>query len=88
MKLKYLISHRKLNSNTINEFELGYAPNSWNDLFNYLTKVEKFSSNLILKAGLVVAKDSTNKIYDRFRNRIIVPIHDIQGRVVALAVDP
>ena len=35
---QYLISHRKLNSKNIDDFELGFAPNSWNDLFNYLTK--------------------------------------------------
>jgi len=81
--LKYLISQRNLNNKTINDFGLGFAPNSWNDLFNYLTKVEKFSSNLILSAGLAVSKDNSDKVYDRFRNRLIVPIHDIQGRVVA-----
>ncbi len=81
--LKYLISQRNLNNKTINDFGLGFAPNSWNDLFNYLTKVEKFPSNLILSAGLAVSKDNSDKVYDRFRNRLIVPIHDIQGRVVA-----
>lgn len=79
----YLTSQRNLNIKNINDFELGYAPNSWNDLFNYLSKVEKFPLNLILSAGLVVSKDNTNKVYDRFRNRLIVPIFDMQGRVVA-----
>ncbi len=79
----YLTSQRNLNIKNINDFELGYAPNSWNDLFNYLSKVEKFPLKLILSAGLVVSKDNTNKVYDRFRNRLIVPIFDMQGRVVA-----
>ena len=79
----YLTSQRNLNIKNINDFELGYAPNSWNDLFNYLSKVEKFPLNLILSAGLVVSKDNTDKVYDRFRNRLIVPIFDMQGRVVA-----
>jgi len=79
----YLTSQRNLNIKNINDFELGYAPNSWNDLFNYLSKVEKFPLKLILSAGLVVSKDNTDKVYDRFRNRLIVPIFDIQGRVVA-----
>ncbi len=79
----YLTSQRNLNIKNINDFELGYAPNSWNDLFNYLSKVEKFPLNLILSAGLVVSKGNTDKVYDRFRNRLIVPIFDIQGRVVA-----
>ncbi len=79
----YLTSQRNLNIKNINDFELGYAPNSWNELFNYLSKVEKFPLKLILSAGLVVSKDNTDKVYDRFRNRLIVPIFDMQGRVVA-----
>ncbi|MDC3118989.1 DNA primase [Prochlorococcus sp. AH-716-K03] len=79
----YLISQRNLNIKNINDFELGYAPDSWNDLFNYLSNVEKFPLKLILSAGLVVSKENSNKVYDRFRNRLIVPIFDLQGRVVA-----
>ena len=81
--LHYLKQNRSLNISTIENFELGYAPNSWTDLYEYLTKVEKFSKDLILKAGLIISKDKENKIYDRFRNRLIVPIFDPQGRVVA-----
>ncbi len=81
--LHYLISQRNLNTAHINDFELGYAPNSWNDLFNYLLKVEKFPLRLILSAGLAVSKENSDKVYDRFRNRLIVPIFDFQGRVVA-----
>ena len=81
--MNYLKSQRNLSSNIINEFELGFAPNSWNDLFNYLLKVEKLPINSILSSGLVISKDNSDKNYDRFRNRLIVPIHDMQGRVVA-----
>ncbi len=79
----YLTSKRNLNTKNINDFELGFAPNSWNDLFNYLSKVEKFPIKSILSAGLVISKENSDKIYDRFRNRLIVPIFDMQGRVVA-----
>jgi len=81
--LHYLTTKRNLNIKNINDFELGYAPNSWNDLCNYLSKVEKFPINLILSAGLIVSKENSDKVYDRFRNRLIVPIFDMQGRVVA-----
>ena len=81
--LNYLLSQRNLNSKIINDFELGFAPNSWNDLFNYLSKVEKYPLNLITSSGLAISKDNSDKFYDRFRNRLIVPIHDMQGRVVA-----
>ncbi len=79
----YLTSKRNLTTKNINDFELGFAPNSWNDLFNYLSKVEKFPIKSILSAGLVISKENSDKIYDRFRNRLIVPIFDMQGRVVA-----
>ena len=81
--MNYLMSRRKLNNKIIAEFELGFSPNSWNDLFNYLSKVEKFPIDLILSSGLAISKEKTGKTFDRFRNRLIVPIHDMQGRVVA-----
>ena len=79
----YLICNRNLDLKDINKFELGFAPNSWNSLFDYLVKIEKFPINLIRDSGLVTSKENSDKIYDRFRNRLIVPIYDIQGRVVA-----
>ena len=85
--MNYLISQRRLNNKIIAEFELGFAPNSWNDLFNYLSIVEKFPTDLIISSGLAISKENSDKTYDRFRNRLIVPIHDMQGRVVVLAVD-
>ena len=81
--LDYLIKNRKLNKSTIDDFEIGYAPNSWTALYDYLIKVEKFSIDSILKAGLIILKEKEKKTYDRFRNRLIVPIFDPQGRVVA-----
>ena len=81
--LEYLKKNRKLNHSSIDDFEIGYAPNSWTDLYDYLTKVEKFSKEIILEAGLIISKENENKVYDRFRNRLIVPIFDPQGRVVA-----
>ena len=81
--MNYLLSKRNLNNKIINDFDLGFAPASWNDLFNYLSKVEKFPINLIVRSGLAISKENSDKIYDRFRNRLIVPIHDMQGRVVA-----
>ena len=77
----YLVNKRKLNNSIINDFELGYAPNSWNDLLNYLTKLEGFSEETILNSGLISMKE--DRKYDRFRNRLMIPILDPQGRVVA-----
>ena len=81
--INYLYKERNLNKQTIDQFELGFAPNSWNKLYEYLIKVEKFDFDLILKSGLVISKNEKNKVYDRFRNRLIVPIFDMQGRTIA-----
>ena len=79
----YLTFQRNLSIKNINDFELGFAPNSWDELFNYLSKVERFPLKTILNAGLIVSKGNSQKVYDRFRNRLIVPIFDLQGRVIA-----
>ena len=81
--LDYLLNQRNLDKNIIEDFELGYAPNSWNNLYLYLTQVEKFSIESIKNAGLIISKENDKKIFDRFRNRLIVPIFDLQGRTVA-----
>ena len=81
--LNYLLKNRNLNKSIIDKFELGFAPNSWNKLYEYLINVEKFDFDLVLKSGLIISKEEKNKVYDRFRNRLIVPIFDMQGRTVA-----
>jgi len=79
----YLIKSRQLSKSCINNFELGYAPNQWDELLTYLQKVENIPLELIESAGLIVPRKGGNGFYDRFRNRVIVPIHDRQGRVIA-----
>jgi len=61
-------------------FLLGYAPKSWNALLNYLTK-KGFKPELIKKAGLAV--QGSKGYYDTFRDRVIFPIHDLRGDVIA-----
>jgi len=80
--LNYLTNHRKLNRNIIEDFELGFAPDSWTNLYEYLLKSKGFSYEAILNSGLIISKDNKNKVFDRFRNRLMVPIYDSQSRVV------
>ncbi len=80
--LDYLTKSRSLSEATLEEFGLGYAPDKWDALLNHLKQVEGLSSELLEAAGLVVARKGGGGFYDRFRNRIIVPIRDRQGRVV------
>lgn len=80
--LEYL-RRRSLSDETISLFQLGFAPASWDKLTSFLTK-QGFSPKLLLQAGLSIENNSDSfSMHDRFRNRIIFPIHDYRGRVVA-----
>ena len=79
--LEYLKS-RGLTEKTIKDFSLGFAPDEWGALMNYL-KSKGYSEKEMDKAGLI--KESGGKTYDRFRSRIIFPINDPSGRAVAFS---
>ncbi len=61
-------------------FGLGFAPEGWDHLLSALARDED-SRNALLRAGLVVKK-ANGGYYDRFRNRVMFPIHDGRGRIV------
>ena len=77
--MEYL-SGRGVNPKFIRENELGYAPNSWNDLYDYLI-AKGFEKEDIISLGL--AKEGEKGIYDVFRNRIMFPIYSPQGSIIA-----
>lgn len=66
---------------TIKHFGLGYAPDSWDALLNYLNS-KHFTNEEIFAANLA-RKSSKGSYYDNFRNRMIIPIIDVAGNVVA-----
>src|SRR3989344_1208120 len=78
--LKYLKDKRKLSDETIKDFNLGYAPDSWDSLSNFL-KGKKHTAEDVLAAGLIVQGRSGGFI-DKFRKRITFPLTDIGGNVV------
>lgn len=83
--LRY-IERRGLTRETLKKFNIGFAPEGDHPLERYL-KEKGFSEETLLKAGLL-AQGDTNKlesrrVYERFRRRILFPIQDPQGRVVA-----
>lgn len=78
--IEYL-KNRGLSGETARNFKIGLAPDSWDALANTLGKDESAAKKLE-KAGLVNRRDHGG-YYDRFRARIIFPIHDFKGRVVA-----
>jgi DNA primase len=80
--LEYLRKQRGLSGGTIESFELGYAPEAWDGLLRHLQQVEGIDPSLMEAAGLVVPRKGGNGFYDRFRHRLMVPIHDRQGRII------
>ncbi len=72
---------RKMDSQIVDTFHLGYAPQGWNSLATHL-EGKGVPLGLAERAGLVVSKGN-NRFYDRFRDRVIFPIEDLAGRVVA-----
>ena len=72
---------RGFNDKTIENFELGYALNEW-EAFSKEAIGKGYSMDLLEKAGLVVKKQEGTS-YDRFRGRVIFPIHNISGKVIA-----
>ncbi len=74
------LKKRGLNDDIVNRYGLGLAPQSWSSLDDYLTK-KGFSKTELLEAGLVIK--GSKGYYDRFRGRLIFPITDLRGRVIA-----
>ncbi|MCE9585438.1 DNA primase [Candidatus Nomurabacteria bacterium] len=79
--LSYL-KNRGLQNESIKDFRIGFAKNDWRELYNYL-KNKNFNDKDIELAGLI--KSSEKGFYDRFRGRIIFPIADSSGRVIAFS---
>lgn len=79
---KYL-EGRGISDEIITRFKLGFAPNSWDGLLRYLNSTMKVSESTLEEAGLVRRRAESTGVYDLFRNRLMVPIMDDQGRVVA-----
>lgn len=71
---------RGLTIKTLRNFGLGYAPEGWRNLINYL-KGKGYTELDLLNAGLII-KGKNNSYYDRFRNRVIFPVFDYRGRVI------
>lgn len=72
---------RGFDDNLIKTFRLGYSPNSFNKLMNYLNK-RGVNNQLALECGLITQSEN-GKEFDRFRNRAMFPIFDILGRPIA-----
>jgi DNA primase len=78
---------RGFSEKTINKFELGYSLEEWEGLLKSAVK-SNYKTEILEKAGLIITRENANdsktsKQYDRFRGRVIFPIHNLTGKVIA-----
>ena len=74
------LTKRGITAQTIETFQLGYALESWDALHQHLLH-KGFSNEEMIDAGLLVQRDD-GRTFDRFRNRVMIPIHDGKGRPI------
>lgn len=80
-KIKDYLLERGLSEEAISRWQIGYSPDSYDDLINFL-KSKRFNDQEILFSGMSFRTDK-GKYFNRFRDRIMFPINDINGRVIA-----
>lgn len=76
------LAERGLTQEIVERFELGYALASWDALLRVLKK-KGYPDKVLEAAGLSVPRQSGSGYYDRFRNRLMIPIWDVSGKVIA-----
>ena len=76
------LEQRGIDTGIARHFGLGYAPEGWESLLTFM-KAEKVAEEALIATGLAVARENRAGAYDRFRGRLLFPIRDLQGRVVA-----
>ena len=79
-KVRNYVASRGLSLKTVADFQLGFSPNSWEALKQHLVETG-YSEDDLLEAGLIVESED-KKRHDRFRNRLMFPIHDNRGHTI------
>jgi len=75
------LARRGLNQETIRQFRIGYAPPGWNNLLRSLTETP--AREALIATGMIVRKEDSGNLYDRFRDRIMFPIEDRRRKIIA-----
>lgn len=73
---------RGLSDSIIEKFQLGYSPAEWEALSNHALK-KGHTAELLESAGLSIKREGKDSLFDRFRERVIFPIHNVSGKVIA-----
>lgn len=79
LALEYL-KRRGLSDSVISQFNLGYAPDSWDALTTQLR--DKYKAEEVFSAGLTIRSERNQGFYDRFRHRVMFPIRDVHGNAI------
>lgn len=82
-KARDYLQARGISADIIEEFKLGYAGDSWDGLLNHLVQANKVSPATVEEAGLARKRNDGSGYFDLFRNRLMVPICDESGKVIA-----
>ena len=80
---KEYLNNRGISDETIFQFNIGYAPEGWDNLLKHLSKNHSVSNDLMETAGLITKRAQSEGCYDRFRDRVIIPIHNDRGQIIA-----
>ncbi len=80
-KARVYLQNRGIGDQIMQAFSLGYASPAWNDLQKAF--MPKYSVEILQESGLIIEKKNGVGHYDRFRDRLMIPIHDDRGRIVA-----
>jgi len=79
--LKYLKNERKVTDDSIKNFKLGYAPDSWDVLCRFLKK-KGFKDEELILSGVAVKRNSGEGIIDKFRGRVLFPLIGVDGKIL------
>jgi DNA primase len=78
------LDDRGVSSDTIDQFKIGYSPDSWDETKKFLLQ-RGYNEKEISASGLLVKNETKNSFYDRFRGRLMFPIFDHNGNVVGFS---
>lgn len=81
-KARSFLKARRISPVTITRFKLGYAQPGWDNFFRQ-ARQKGFKAELLVEAGLALPRSGGDGYYDRFRDRLIIPVCDTRGRVIA-----
>ena len=76
------LSSRHFDAKTLERYRIGWATPTWRGLLDYVQKNGSVSQEQLLRSGLIIQKEDSSTVYDRFRGRVIFPIKDLHGTII------